>query len=345
MSIKLSKALKDQLSPSGVARTFRDYERRFREGSGGKLEEEGSGHRQFNDLYYNLVTDFYEYGWGRSFHFAPRMPGESFKESLARHERNLADALKLRPNMLVADLGCGVGGSLLEIADYSGARIIGVNSNAYQLERARRYAEEAGLSDLADFLECDFLSVDAPDESFDAVYSIEATCCAPNKLSVYSEAYRLLKPGACFGAYEYCLTEKYDAENPHHLKLKANIKLGGGLLIIDDAETINSALRSAGFEVLETRDLSIHAGPSVPWYQPLVGSGLSLASFRSSKVGRWLTHNTLMGLEALGIAPKGTVRVSDLLNLCAMAMAEAGRLGIFTPMYFIHARKPDRGTG
>ncbi|MYK33771.1 MAG: hypothetical protein F4045_01265, partial [Chloroflexi bacterium] len=28
------------------------------------------------------------------------------------------------------------------------------------------------------------------------------------------------------------------------------------------------------------------------------------------------------------------------LNLCADAMAEAGRLGIFTPMYFIHARKP-----
>jgi sterol 24-C-methyltransferase len=345
MSIKLSRGLKDHLSSSGVARTIRDYERRLREGRGTQTEDEVGDHRQLNDLYYNLVTDFFEYGWGRSFHFAPRTPGQSFKESLALHERNMADALNLRPNMVVADLGCGVGGPLLEIAGYSGARVIGVNSNSYQLERARRYAEEAGLADLADFLECDFLSVDAADESFDAVYSIEATCCAPDKLSVYSEAFRLLKPGACFGAYEYCLTHRYDAGNPDHLKLKADMERGGGLLVIDEAETIDNALRAAGFDVLETRDLAVQAGLSVPWYQPLVGSGLSFASFRSSNIGRWLTHITLFGLEALRIAPKGTAEVSDLLNLGALGFAEAGRLGIFTPMYFIHARKPDRGTG
>ena len=108
------------------------------------------------------------------------MPGESFKESLARHERNMADALNLAPGMAVADMGCGVGGPLLEIAGHSGARIVGVNCNAYQLERDRRYANEAGLAGLVDFLECDFLNVNAPDEAFDAVYSVEATCCAPD---------------------------------------------------------------------------------------------------------------------------------------------------------------------
>ena len=25
-----------------------------------------------------MITDFYEYGWGQSFHFAPRNRGESF---------------------------------------------------------------------------------------------------------------------------------------------------------------------------------------------------------------------------------------------------------------------------
>lgn len=341
MSIKLSRTLKDQLSPSGVSRAVRDYERRFRVERSGAPDGEGRDHRTLNNLYYNLVTDFFEYGWGRSFHFAPREVGESFKDSLARHERQMAEALKLGPGMVAADLGCGVGGPLIEIARYSGARIVGVNCNAYQLERARRYVDEAGLADLTDFLECDFLNVDAPDEAFDAVYSIEATCCAPDKLSIYGEVFRLLKPGACFGAYEYCLTGKYDAENPDHVRLKNDMALGGNLLVIDDAPTITDALRSVKFEVLEARDLAIRAGPSVPWYQPLVGSGLSFASFRSSNVGRWLTHNTLLGLEALRIAPRGTVRVSDMLKLCAAAMAEAGRLGIFTPLYFIHARKPD----
>ena len=340
MPVKLSKKLKDKLSASGVGSALREYEDRYRSAKSGGLEKRKSDYRQFTDLYYDLVTDFYEYGWGSSFHFAPRVPGESFKASLARHEHYLAHMLGLRPGMVVADLGCGVGGSLLEIARFSGAKIVGVNSNAYQLERARRLTEEAELTHLVEFMHCDFLNVDAPDDSYDAVYAIEATCCAPDKVSIYGEAFRLLKPGACFGAYEFCLTDRFDFEDPRHLKIKVDIELGGGLLNIDDQQTVDDALRSVGFEVLETRDVSVQTGPSIPWYQPLVGSGVSLASSRRSRTGRWVTHNSLKVLEALRVAPRGTARVAATLNLCAVAMAEAGRLGIFTPMYFIRARKP-----
>ncbi|WP_323670794.1 SAM-dependent methyltransferase, partial [Candidatus Poriferisodalis multihospitum] len=243
--------------------------------------------------FYDVVTKFYEYGWGKSFHFAPRVPGESFEASLTRHEHFLALALGLKPGMVVADFGSGIGGSLLEIARFSGAKIVGINSNAYQLERARQLAEETELAHLAEFLHCDFLEVDAPDGSFDAAYSIEATCCAPDKISIYGEVFRVLKPGALFAAYEYCMTDRFDPQDPHHLKIKADIQLGGGLLVIDDPETIDDALASVGFEVLETRDLALQTGPSIPWYEPLAGSGLSVASFRSSRVGRWVTRNTL----------------------------------------------------
>ena len=340
MAIRLSSLLKDKERTAGVAPSLREYEDRFRE-----AERDGSGgiegdHKEVNNLYYDLVTDFFEYGWGRSFHFAPRVPGESFRASIARHEHYIAHTLGLGPGMSVADIGCGVGGPLMEIARFSGARIVGVNSNSYQLDRARILAAEAGLSDLADFLHCDFLHVDAPDESFDAAYSIEASCCAPDKVSIYKEIFRLLKPGASFAAYEYRMTECFDAENPTHRRLKADIQLGGGLLVIDDKQTIDDALRSVGFDVLGTRDLAEQTGPSVPWYQPLAGSGLSLASFRSSRVGRSITNNSLRVLEALHVVPRGSLRVAKTLDLCADGMIEAGRLGIFSPMYFIHARKP-----
>ncbi len=340
MPLKLSKTLKDKPTGSAVASTVREYQERSRNAKHGALENEENADRKLSNLYYDLVTDFYEYGWGKSFHFAPRVPRESFKASLVRHEHYLSDALGLRPGMLVADLGCGVGGPLLEIARYSGAKIVGVNSNAYQLERARKSTEDAGLTHLAEYLHCDFLNVDAPDESFDAMYDIEATCHAPDKLSIYREIFRLLKPGGVFGGYQYCLTDRFDAQNPRHLKIKADIQQGGALLVIDDYQTVDDALRTVGFEVLEARDLAVQTGPSIPWYQPLVGSGLSIAAFRSSRVGRWLTENTLRALETLRLAPKGTARVAETLNLCAAAMVEAGRLGIFTPMYFIHARKP-----
>ena len=338
---RLTRIINDKFTGSGVSARIKEYEEGFRTTLDGTAEDEESSQRDFTGIYYDLVTDFYEYGWGRSFHFAPRVPGESFKESLARHERNMADVLALKPGMTVADMGCGVGGPLLEMARYSGARIVGVNSNAYQLEHARQFAQEAGLEHLAEFLHCNFLHVDAPDESFDAIYEVEATCHAPDKESVYGEIYRLLKPGAYFAGYEYCMTERFDPQDPRHVKAKAGIELGGSIPNIDDRQTVVDALHKVGFEVLETRDLAVPAGPSIPWYQPLAGEGISLASFRSSRIGRALTHNTLKVLEALHIVPQGTVRVSQTLNLCASAMVEAGRLGIFTPMLFIHARKPD----
>ena len=345
MPFKLSSTLRETLSASGVAPTLRRYEHHFRTAKGDESEN-GQGnykeinYKEINNLYYDLATDFFEFGWGKSFHFAPRVPGESFQASLARHEHYLAHILSLRPGMLVADLGCGVGGPLMEIARFSGAKIVGININAYQLERARKLTADAGLEHLAEFLHCDFLDVDAPDESFDAIYSIEAACCAPDKPSIYGEAFRLLKPGTQFAAYEFCLTDRFDASDPRHLKIKADIELGGGLLDIDYEPTVDDALQAVGFEILQTRDLAVQTGPSIPWYQSLAGSGLSLAGLRRSTIGRWGTHNLLRGFEALRLAPNGSANVAETLNLCADAMVEAGRLGIFTPMYFIHARKP-----
>ena len=47
--------------------------------------------------------------------------------------------------MTEVDLGCGVGEPLIEIARFSGARIIGVNNNALQLQRAaRRRSKSSG---------------------------------------------------------------------------------------------------------------------------------------------------------------------------------------------------------
>jgi hypothetical protein len=35
-----------------------------------------------------MITDFYEYGWGQSFHFAPRNKNESFDVRAARRWRS-----------------------------------------------------------------------------------------------------------------------------------------------------------------------------------------------------------------------------------------------------------------
>ena len=181
MISKLTDILKDAKSGDRVALLAREYDRRYGGAARGGLDERKTDYQNFMNTYYDLVTDFWEYGWGQSFHFAPRVKGESFVDSIARHEHHIALRLGLRSGMTAVDLGCGIGGPLIEIARFSGARIIGVNNHVPQLERAAKRTEAAGLSHLVDYLKCDFMQVDAPDVSFNAAYAIEGTCCAPDK--------------------------------------------------------------------------------------------------------------------------------------------------------------------
>lgn len=99
------------------------------------------------------------------------------------------------------------------------------------------------------------------DNTYDAVYAVEATCHAPDvvcalkiystrfkilsafallfatysgisrltwrfivlwlkQLGCYKEIYRVLKPGQHFAAYEWCMTDYFDASNQEHQEIK-----------------------------------------------------------------------------------------------------------------------------
>jgi sterol 24-C-methyltransferase len=291
--------------------------------------------------YFDLVTDFYEYGWGQSFHFAPRHVGESFEASLLRYELYLAHVLGLRPGMKVLDVGCGVGGPMRAIARFSGATVVGVNNNGYQIRRGTEQNEAARLSTLCSFLEADFMELPVPDGSYDAVYAIEATCHAPDKVKLFRELFRVTKDGAGFAGYEWCLTGKYDRDDPGHRALKKGIEEGNALPDIWYEADVVDALGEAGFEVLEARDLAPTSDPETPWHRELsMTFSLSPHTFKRTKVGRNVTHGLVRVLEALRVAPRGATAVSDFLIAGGPALAKAGEAGIFTPMFFFHARKP-----
>lgn len=51
--------------------------------------------------YYDLATDFYEYGWGQSFHFAVLRAGDSRDHSFGKYEYTLGLKLELKPDDFV----------------------------------------------------------------------------------------------------------------------------------------------------------------------------------------------------------------------------------------------------
>ena len=67
------------------------------------------------------------------------------------------------------------------------------------------------------------------DNSFDAVYAIEATVHAPTLEGIYGEIFRVLKPGGVFGVYEWLMTDKYNNDDPHHRELRLGIEQVDGI--------------------------------------------------------------------------------------------------------------------
>lgn len=305
---------------------------------GGEEEERKANYTDMVNKYYDLCTSFYEFGWGESFHFAHRWKGESLKESIKRHEHFLALQLGLKPGQKVLDVGCGIGGPLREIARFSSTSVTGLNNNEYQITRGKELNRIAGVDRTCDFVKADFMKMPFPDNSFDAVYAIEATCHAPDALGCYKEIYRVLKPGQCFAAYEWCMTNAFNPQNKEHQRIKAEIEIGDGLPDIRHTKQCLDALKQAGFEVLWDKDLA--AESPIPWYAPLDPSRISLSSFRLTSVGRFFTRNMVRVLEYAGLAPKGSQRVQDFLEKAAEGLVEGGRKEIFTPMYFFVVRKP-----
>lgn len=104
--------------------------------------------------YYSLTTDIYEVTWGGSFHLANRFHGETFAESIQRHESYLALRMQLKSGDRVLDIGCGIGGPLRRIAHLTGAHIIGITISQYQVQRAK----EIGKNVLNLFLKINFVS-------------------------------------------------------------------------------------------------------------------------------------------------------------------------------------------
>jgi sterol 24-C-methyltransferase len=290
-------------------------------------------------VYYTLSTDFYEYGWGTSFHFAPRVRGETINESILRYEHYLAGRLGLHAGMKVLDVGCGVGGPMRNIARFSGAHVTGITISKYQIERGEAHNRKERLESLVRFQEGDFNKMPFADNSFDAVYEIEACCHAADRRGPFGEAFRVLKPGALFGGYDWCLTDRYNASDANHRNLKLGIEKGDGIANLVSTSDLKAALTDVGFELLETEDRAPTADPETPWYKGLE-SGLSLQGFRNSRVGARLTHMLVRALETARLAPRGTVATHSMLRIAQSALPAAGRMGIFTPNYFFLARKP-----
>jgi len=284
----------------------------------------------FVNKFYSLITDFYEYGWGESFHFAARESGESFEASIIRQETAIAETIGLKPGMNALDVGCGVGGPLRNIVKHTGGYVTGITINDYQVERCNKLNKDAGLEGKCEVRQGNFMDLTKvfKGETFDGAYAIEAACHASVTADLYKQVFAVLKPGALFSSYEWLRTDKYDKNNKEHVECVDGIAEGNALPEVRTIEDCIAAAKEAGFEVQYTFDRATTGG--VPWQQAM----------KSARRSAYITHVLTGALELVGFAPKGTQDVHKMLLKAAVNLEKGGDLGVFSPMYLIVMKKP-----
>lgn len=108
----------------------------------------------------------------------------------------------------VLEIGSGVGGSALLMAgEFAAEKVVGIDIEPQLIERAARNASAAGLDGKTEFRLVDPGPLPFDKASFDVVFSKDAIVHIEDKLGIYREIHRVLRPGGQFIAGDWFASE------------------------------------------------------------------------------------------------------------------------------------------
>jgi len=155
-------------------------------------------------------------------------------------EKALGLCRRLPPSPAILDLGCGVGGQTLHLAELTAGQIVAVDSHAPSIARLKETLNERGLSRRVQALVGDMASPEQPPESFDLIWSEGAlyNIGIEQALKIYRP---LLRPGG----YLAFTDAVWRRENPPR-EVQASFDLDYPEMgLLDDVLT---AIKQCGFD-------------------------------------------------------------------------------------------------
>lgn len=135
--------------------------------------------------------------------------GESCHPGRTELTRRLAVRLNVLARRRILHIAPGSGGTALVLAREYGARVDRVDPSTRTLDRARAYAESAGLADRLHFHHADTGHLPFPDAAFDGVIAECALSAVPDKPTVAAELTRVLRPGGRAGITDFSVVRDH----------------------------------------------------------------------------------------------------------------------------------------
>ena len=216
------------------------------------------------------------------------------------------------------DVGCGIGGSTLYLAQKFKAAGTGITLSPVQAARAKERAREFGLDssaaflspeakesavkESADFLVADALNMPFADESFDFIWSLESGEHMPDKEKFLQECYRVLKKDGIFILATWChrpIDGGAGELTPEEQKYLERIYKVYYLPYVISLPEYEAIAHSCNFQNIAVTDWSTAVAP---FWDIVIGSAFNPAAIFALLRSGW---PTIKGALALGLMSRG----------------------------------------
>lgn len=256
--------------------------------------------------FYDASSGLWEQVWGEHMHHGYYGAEGNQKKERRQAQIDLIEELLSWANVQQAedilDVGCGIGGSSLYLAQKFDAIATGITLSPVQAQRAKQRAETAGLAARTDFSVADALNMPFANDSFDLVWSLESGEHMPNKKQFLQECYRVLKPGGTFIMATWChrpldriTGQLTDAER----RQLADIYRVYALPYVISLPEYEAIARNISFQNIITADWSKAVAP---FWDIVIDSAIDPKVIIGLLFSGW---NTIQGALSLGLMSSG----------------------------------------
>ncbi len=154
------------------------------------------------------------------------------------------------PGSRVLDVGSGLGGPAMRIAEAAGCQVTGLDLLALNVKQAVQRSEARGLTGRVQFVEGDATQMPFEDDQFNVIIGQDAWCHIPDRSALFGECARTLVPGGLCTFTDWVVAEDVPTtERAEMLAAAASPQMGS-------TEEYLILLPQHGFEVLQVDDIS-----------------------------------------------------------------------------------------